>query len=36
MTTREQVLGHNLSDVFPDNPADPGALQPVLAETPPA
>ncbi len=25
MTTREQILGKNLFDVFPDNPADPGA-----------
>ncbi len=25
MTTREQILGHHLFDVFPDNPADPTA-----------
>jgi PAS domain-containing protein len=25
MTTREQILGRKLFDVFPDNPADPGA-----------
>jgi PAS domain S-box-containing protein len=25
MTTREQILGRNLFDVFPDNPADPTA-----------
>lgn len=25
MTTREQILGRNLFEVFPDNPADPGA-----------
>jgi PAS domain S-box-containing protein len=25
MTTREQILGRNLFDVFPDNPADPAA-----------
>jgi hypothetical protein len=25
MTTRDQILGQNLFDVFPDNPADPGA-----------
>ena len=25
MTTREHIVGRNLFDVFPDNPADPGA-----------
>jgi hypothetical protein len=27
MTNREEILGRSLFDVFPDNPADPGATQ---------